>query len=624
MYTETVSRKRYQCSLRAERLSDLPLMLMGVLVALVAVRTVCRRKRAAGAAIAALLPLASCLVVTDTVPDTAYLFTLLLGLGILLLTNSVRRFDLGQGLELTAMAALATALGLTMLFGLAPREDYVNNAEELQDAIVAWAQDLPARVKEWGQTHAPGTGDSAQTQRENLSTLGRRIERDYPVLEVTSDVSGRIYLRGQDFDSYDGKSWTASRIRNEDFLLPGSRAAFASDDGAQITIDALRYRSVRYVPYYPQSGAAFVGGRVSNEERLRVYPYTLTTLAEDWKDKLQAISFVPDQNTAEGIFLTAGLYDTAKDQWRYRNLPLETQSRAKEIVNGILTEEWTVTQKADAIAAYVRGSAAYSVDPGTMPSEESDFALWFLEDQTEGYCVHFATATAVLLRAAGIDARYVTGYVLEAKAGQTVTVPAKQAHAWVEYFEPMLGTWVVLESTPADIAGNATPGETVQGGNITTDITLPTEMETTAPRETEPQQDASVPGIPSVGGAEHPSGPGILGKLLKWSLTMALLAAAILGQYRLRLHLRRKRQNTGSPNSRCLALWSETVLLHRLLKTDLPEELEMLAQKAKFSQHSLTREELRRLEDENRAARQQLQRMPVYRRIMHRICFAAY
>lgn len=602
---------------------DLPLMLIGTLVAVITAGTVCRQKRAFGAVAAALIPLASCLVVTDTAPDTGYLFGLLLGLAVLMLSNSVRRFDLGQGLELTAMAAVAAALGLTLLFGFAPREDYVNNVESLQDEIVTWAQELPAQVKEWGQIHAPGTGDSAQTQRENLSTLGRRIQRDYPVLEVTSDISGRIYLRGQDFDSYDGKSWTASRTRSEEFRLSDGAAAFASDVEAQITVDALRYRSVRYVPYYPQSGATFVGGRISNEEKQRVYPYTLTTLADDWKDKLQAVSFVPDPNTPEGIQLTAGLYDSAKEQWRYRNLPLDTQTRAGEIVNGILTEERTVTEKADAIAAYVRGSASYNLDPGTMPPEENDFALWFLEKQTQGYCVHFATATAVLLRAAGIDARYVTGYMLEARAGETVSVSAKQSHAWVEYFEPVLGTWVVLESTPADLSED--PAGTAAA--LPSEATGPAEPETTPlrPEETgRPKPDVSVPSVPDDGSPAQEGRPAGFGKALSWLLLPLLAAAALWGQYRLRREVRRKRQTTGNPNRRGLALWEESVLLHRLLKAAPPEALEALAQKAKFSQHDLTREELRILEDSNRETRQKLQQKSLLHRWIHRLVFAAY
>lgn len=40
---------------------------------------------------ASLIPLSACMVVTDTVPDVQYLFCLLFGLIILILTSRVRR-----------------------------------------------------------------------------------------------------------------------------------------------------------------------------------------------------------------------------------------------------------------------------------------------------------------------------------------------------------------------------------------------------------------------------------------------------------------------------------------------------------------------------------------------------
>ena len=61
-------------------------------------------------------------------------------------------------------------------------------------------------------------------------------------------------------------------------------------------------------------------------------------------------------------------------------------------------------EKAEKIGDYVRASARYDLNPSRIGEGETDFALWFLEDAAAGYCVHFATAAAVLLRAAVIEA----------------------------------------------------------------------------------------------------------------------------------------------------------------------------------------------------------------------------
>ena len=74
-----------------------------------------------------------------------------------------------------------------------------------------------------------------------------------------------------------------------------------------------------------------------------------------------------------------------------------------------------------------------------MPPEAEDFAVWFLEEGETGYCVHFATAATVLLRAAGVPARYVTGYMAPVEASTPTTVSADQAHAWRNIMNPGWG-----------------------------------------------------------------------------------------------------------------------------------------------------------------------------------------
>ncbi len=60
-----------------------------------------------------------------------------------------------------------------------------------------------------------------------------------------------------------------------------------------------------------------------------------------------------------------------------------------------------------------------------------------------GVCQDFAHATLALLRAAGIPARYVSGYLhsLEERPGETVE---GESHAWVEYWD---GDWHAIDPT---------------------------------------------------------------------------------------------------------------------------------------------------------------------------------
>jgi len=75
----------------------------------------------------------------------------------------------------------------------------------------------------------------------------------------------------------------------------------------------------------------------------------------------------------------------------------------------------------------------------------------FLEISKEGHCEYFATASCLLLRAAGIHARYVTGYsVQEAAGANQYLVRHRHAHAWVIYWSPEERRWFDFDTTPPD------------------------------------------------------------------------------------------------------------------------------------------------------------------------------
>jgi len=74
----------------------------------------------------------------------------------------------------------------------------------------------------------------------------------------------------------------------------------------------------------------------------------------------------------------------------------------------------------------------------------------FLFDQKKGFCEHFSSAFAVLMRAAGIPARVVTGYVggYRNPIGGYWQVRRSDAHAWAEVWLAGRG-WVRVDPTAA-------------------------------------------------------------------------------------------------------------------------------------------------------------------------------
>lgn len=589
-------------------LADYPMAILGGLIAMSVARAVCRGKGTWIAAAGTVSPLALCFVVTDTVPGSGYLFLVMAGLILLMLTSSVRRESIPQADRLAWMAALPVSLAMAGLFLAIPREGYSYYPQEVQDRILAWAQESFQQVENTVESLSSGV-QTARRETVDLQSLGARVESTIPVMEVTAGEEAMLYLRGQDFDEYTGTGWVSNTDRTEIFSQPGQRAG-------DVTIRTRHRKNILYLPYYPGESTQLVDGMVENTGGLE-YTLSRSTLPENWRE-------------LTGVFYgEAG--DWGFDRERYVELPSYTESKAKELLAQILPQDGSYTEKADAIAAYVRSSAEYDLNPQRMSAGEADFALWFLEDSDKGYCVHFATAATVLLRAADIPARYVTGYAVKTRAGEAVTVTGEHAHAWAEYYEPSLDAWIVLEATPADfhaaVEETAEPSwqETYETASETREE--PTLPEETARLETPASSRETVPASTSVGDGE-PTKPEAdlrwLGTLAKWLFSLLMAALLLTVQRGLRRTLIRMACRTGEPNAQALARWREAERLAKLLREPPPEELAALARKAKFSQHTLTAEELAKFDAYHRAAIRRLRQKPWYLRVVYAYVFAAY
>lgn len=579
--------------------ADLPLALLGGIIALTAASALVRGKRLLLPLILTALPLASCLVVTDTVPDTPYLFTLLAAVVICLLTQSVRRESPFQGCRLTALVTLPVLLALGLLFWAVPAESYVNRSADVQDQLLALVEDLPQKAQNAVQEVSSGIQTEEQ-QSLDLKGMGPRPRYTHAILEATPSTSGTLYLRGQDYDAYTGTGWTASSHRAEPFGLEGE------PDGT-ITISTRTKKEVLYLPYYTADVFTLAGGSLKNSDGLKEYAFSYTLPPE-----------IPEETIDHRLELTdleVSHFGSTADRLRYLTLPGQTRVKAEEILASILPEGASRRETAEAIAEFVKNSAEYDLNTGRMPTEATDFALWFLAESDTGYCVHFATAAVVLLRAADIPARYVTGYLTQAEAGETVTVTAGDAHAWAEYYVPQLESWVVLDATPAE-------EETIEAAPVTNSPespeTIPVYIADTQPEVTQPSSQSTIPMQEPE--EDSPKSYGWLYTLLAF----LLIAGAVWAQRQLRLMLRQKRMDRGTPNKKALARWVEATRLARLLKQAPPEALKKLAQKAKFSQHILTDEELAEFDTYLEDSRTALKAQPWYWQPLYQYFWVVY
>lgn len=611
----------------------LPLVTLHAVLSALICWTLLRRYPAILAVFLGLLPMALCFVVTDTVPDLWCILLWCFALIMIVITQSVRLRDSEQGAHLARLLALPLALCLILMSVLVPQQGYQPPQIPFTDLDSFWL---------WVTDALPFLGNSADgglvissggdaPQEVDLSTLGRRWQSSTPVMEVEGNVHGTIYLRGRDYDYYDSFSWSADPDRTEWHLL----STTSTKDLGTLTIRVLSQRGQLYVPYYPDRDLTFSGGMVINEEGLTEYTF----------------------DCVEPVIPTHSPWPvprTSQPDQRYLQLPEQTRRDALALLDEAgISLDLSAPDLALQICAYVRGSATYDLATDAMPVGEEDFAIWFLTQSSTGYCVHFATATTVLLRAAGIPARYVEGFAIEAHPGKVSTVRGTNAHAWVEYYTDNIG-WRILEPTP-DIGETPPISTTAPTETDPTDPSTPepdpTDPSTTEPTQTDPTDPSTT--APTQTGPTDPSGtdpsetsptgsgpteestvpaddqepftlPPWIGQALLILLYVLTALALVILQWYLRRRRKQRKLYRGKVNAQALERYREARRLAKLTKSEIPQALHDLADKARYSQHRLTTQELSQLDTFLRSQVQQMKKRNLFLRLAYRLVWAAY
>lgn len=587
----------YSSAIPPEYLSSVPsfapaLIVLGCLVISAVCWVVCRRRWVGFGLLAGLAPLVLCCVLTNTVPDTPYLSLLIGSLLMLTLTQLVRRRDIRSGNRVAAIVLIPVLLLSMILPQYAQNTDLQQQAQQLQDFFLQWwHDDTPENPGNTG-TSAPGTVTSDPIDLQQIGPMQQTTKR---VMTVQSEYSGVLYLRGAAYDAYTGTSWVAD-----------------ADTGGE--------------GGWPTNGLTSIGTLKISQKNgatdMRFFPYYI--LKSEWTDHLThgMLVYSPRQETYsyELYALSEQVQYTAlnsEETALYLALPQATQRAAARILDQLFgDQELSDNEKAALIAEYVSTSADYDLMTEKMPESADDFALWFLEESDTGYCVHFASAAAVLLRAAGIPARYVTGYLTYSTGKTLSSVTADQAHAWVEYLNPDCG-WSVLEATPgaAQRIEPTAPPETTEPPTEPPVTTDPTEDSsepsgsTTVPSENTgvPSENTTKPTAATPPQDDDPS----VNLTWVWYVLCALLAWSVLAlQHRLRRRIRQKWLMQGDEKQRALRRWRYVRRAVRILKLPYPEHLQALAEKAVFSQHTLTSDELAQFDKWLRKAKRTLLTKP--------------
>ena len=154
-----------------------------------------------------------------------------------------------------------------------------------------------------------------------------------------------------------------------------------------------------------------------------------------------------------GAVLTDRMNENMPDMWMrgYLRLPENVAPRTAELTKTLrsqsLSDEEFVYK---AFNYFSENNFAYTLNPPPL-SQYPDETDAFMFDSKKGFCGHFASAFAVMMRQAGLPARVISGYQggTYDESAQFWQIRTKDAHAWVEVWLPEQKQWRRIDPTSA-------------------------------------------------------------------------------------------------------------------------------------------------------------------------------
>jgi transglutaminase-like putative cysteine protease len=289
-----------------------------------------------------------------------------------------------------------------------------------------------------GDARAGRTGLSNSMAPGNMSRLAQSEETAFRVRFIDpAPPQEQLYWRGVVLGAFDGRTWLQAGA---------SPPATALQPGFSINL-ALRGRAVRHQVTLEPSGQRWLFALDLPAElprlagnRSAVSP-ELELSATDPID--QRVRY--DAVSHPGYSLQADVELAGAERW----LALPEGFNPRAVAAGAaLRQHRDPARMINLVLRRFHDEAySYTLEPPLLGRHSVDE---FLYQTRAGFCEHYASAFVVLMRAAGVPARVVTGY----QGGETnpvdgfVTVRQSDAHAWAEVWLAGRG-WLRVDPTAA-------------------------------------------------------------------------------------------------------------------------------------------------------------------------------
>jgi transglutaminase-like putative cysteine protease len=291
---------------------------------------------------------------------------------------------------------------------------------------------------------------SGFTDSVDLGQIGQ-LKKSSAVVMHSRRVNGTRFAvlkwRGVALDTFDGFNWS-KRIRSRQNIhkqddsyifrrgpLRGELATY------EVLLEPIATTAL-FGPYRIRqiSGHQIPGVEIDNDESI----FSRYQIPQRLQYRVQA--------EIAGRAPTPGIGETldtiSSDRLKpYLQLPDNRDPQIRTLADEVTRDAKSPLEKAARVEAYLRKHYKYTLtltwDPGNDPLSA------FLFRAKAGHCEYFASAMAVLLRAAGIPTRIVNGFLMGEynPVGDTYIVRQSDAHSWVEVYLPG-SDWTEFDPTP--------------------------------------------------------------------------------------------------------------------------------------------------------------------------------
>jgi len=358
---------------------------------------------------------------------------------------SLTHFLYSQAIAVAAYSVLATLAIATAMIGLQQREPNLRASAATASRLLLqsiplmlvlfvffprlsgplWSlpRDAGRAVTGLSDSMSPGSFGSLSASAE----VAFRVEFKGPVPQPS-----QLYWRGPVFMAFDGRTWSAGEAPGP--LLPGT-----------LTVQPLSV-PVEYVMTlepHEERWLLALDMPVSVPPEATVSPEYQLLARQPVRSRMR-------YQALASLNYRSGVSEAATALERARELPPQSNPRTVALARG-LREQFSSSERAYVEAVLQRfrdEDYFYTTQP--PPIQDAHTVDAFLFDTRRGFCEHYASAFAVMMRAAGLPARVVTGYLggTVNPVGNYLVVRQAEAHAWNEVWLRGEG-WVRVDPTAA-------------------------------------------------------------------------------------------------------------------------------------------------------------------------------